>query len=121
PCGPRGRGHRRGFRCDHARRRGTLEPARPPEIALWRSRLAHDRRERARRHARRAEASRVSVRALIADDEAHLAEHLRTRLAALWPALEVLPIAANGLDALRRINDEEPEVAFLVFRMPGLT
>jgi len=63
----------------------------------------------------------VSVRALIADDEAHLAEHLRTRLAALWPALEVLPIAANGLDALRRINDEEPEVAFLDIRMPGLT
>ena len=63
----------------------------------------------------------MSVRALIADDEAHLAEHLRARLAALWPALEVLPLAANGLEALRRINDEEPEVAFLDIRMPGLT
>ena len=63
----------------------------------------------------------MSTRALIADDEAHLAEHLRTRLAQLWPELEVLPLASNGVEALRRINDEEPEVAFLDIRMPGLT
>ena len=61
------------------------------------------------------------TRALIADDELHLAEHLRSRLKALWPELEVLGLAANGLDALRAINDEEPEVAFLDIRMPGLT
>ena len=63
----------------------------------------------------------MSARALIADDEAHLAEHLRTRLAALWPELEVLPLAANGLEALRAIEEEAPEVAFLDIRMPGLT
>ena len=63
----------------------------------------------------------MTVRALIADDEAHLAEHLRLRLAALWPELEFLPLAGNGLEALRAINDEEPEVAFLDIRMPGLT
>lgn len=63
----------------------------------------------------------MKARALIADDEAHLAEHLRARLAHLWPELEVLPLAANGVDALRVINDEEPEVAFLDIRMPGLT
>jgi DNA-binding LytR/AlgR family response regulator len=63
----------------------------------------------------------MTTRALIADDEAHLAEHLRSRLAKLWPGLEVLPLAANGLEALRAINDEEPEVAFLDIRMPGLT
>lgn len=63
----------------------------------------------------------MSRRVLIADDEANLAEHLRTRLAALWPAVEILPLAANGLDALRAINDEEPDVAFLDIRMPGLT
>jgi DNA-binding LytR/AlgR family response regulator len=61
------------------------------------------------------------TRALIADDELHLAEHLRSRLKALWPELEVLGLAANGLDALRAINNEEPEVAFLDIRMPGLT
>ncbi len=63
----------------------------------------------------------MSVRALIADDEAHLAEHLRARLGELWPGLEILPLAANGLEALRAIEQEEPEVAFLDIRMPGLT
>src|SRR5215470_17137416 len=63
----------------------------------------------------------MNPRALIADDEPNLAEHLRLRLAALWPELEVLPIAANGLDALRAIDDEAPEIAFLDIRMPGLT
>jgi DNA-binding LytR/AlgR family response regulator len=61
------------------------------------------------------------TRALIADDEPNLAEHLRERLQALWPELEVLRPAANGLEALRRIDDEAPEVAFLDIRMPGLT
>ena len=63
----------------------------------------------------------MKARAVIADDEAHLAEHLRARLAQLWPELEVLPLAANGVEALRAINEEEPEVAFLDIRMPGLT
>jgi len=63
----------------------------------------------------------MSVRALVADDEVHLAEHLKARLAALWPELRVLPLAANGLDALRSIEADAPEVAFLDIRMPGLT
>jgi DNA-binding LytR/AlgR family response regulator len=63
----------------------------------------------------------VTTRALIADDEANLAEHLKARLAVLWPELAALPLAANGLDALRAINDEEPDIAFLDIRMPGLT
>jgi DNA-binding LytR/AlgR family response regulator len=63
----------------------------------------------------------MNARALIADDELHLAEHLRARLAHLWPQLEVLPLAGNGVEALRIINEEEPEIAFLDIRMPGLT
>jgi len=63
----------------------------------------------------------MSPRALIADDEANLAEHLRARLQALWPGLAILPLAANGLDALRAIGDEEPDIAFLDIRMPGLS
>lgn len=63
----------------------------------------------------------MSVRALIADDEVHLAEHLRARLAALWPELEILPLAGNGLEALRALDEEAPQVAFLDIRMPGLT
>ena len=61
------------------------------------------------------------MKALIADDEPHLAQYLAARLAALWPELEILPAAANGLEALRRIDDEAPDVAFLDIRMPGLT
>ncbi len=61
------------------------------------------------------------TRALIADDERHLAEHLAARLAALWAGLEILPLAANGLEALAAIGEDEPEVAFLDIRMPGLT
>ena len=63
----------------------------------------------------------MKARALIADDELHLAEYLRARLAHAWPELEVLPLAANGIDALREIGEEEPDIAFLDIRMPGLT
>ena len=59
--------------------------------------------------------------ALVADDEPHLAEDLRARLSRLWPALEVLPAAANGLEALRAIEEDRPDVVFLDIRMPGLT
>ena len=63
----------------------------------------------------------MTPRALIADDEPHLAENLRDRLQALWPQLEILPLAANGLVALRTVTEDEPNVAFLDIRMPGLT
>jgi len=63
----------------------------------------------------------MKTTALIADDEPHLSEHLRARLGALWPELVVLPLAANGLDALRALEEDEPAIAFLDIRMPGLT
>jgi DNA-binding LytR/AlgR family response regulator len=63
----------------------------------------------------------MKPRALIADDEIHLAEHLQAMLARTWPDLQLLPLAANGLEALRAIEDASPEVAFLDIRMPGLT
>lgn len=63
----------------------------------------------------------MKPRALIADDERHLAEHLGTMLARAWPQLELLPLAANGLEALRAIDAAAPDVAFLDIRMPGLT
>lgn len=61
------------------------------------------------------------MRALIADDEVLLAEHLRNRLAALWPQLEIVGIAANGIEAKGMIESLRPDVAFLDIRMPGLT
>jgi DNA-binding LytR/AlgR family response regulator len=58
---------------------------------------------------------------MIAEDEAPLARDLSTRLSAAWPELEIVAIANNGLDALDRINELRPDIAFLDINMPGLT
>jgi hypothetical protein len=50
----------------------------------------------------------MSPRALIADDEPHLAQHLAARLGALWPELALLPLAANGLEACARSTTRRP-------------
>src|SRR5690606_28076507 len=121
PRRDRDRRYRRGIRVHHARRRGAHEPARAPAPHLRRRGLARHRRERAGRRDRDVEAARMIPRALVADDEAHLAAHLQDRLRALWPELELLPAAANGLEALRAIEEDAPQVAFLDIRMPGLT
>lgn len=39
----------------------------------------------------------------------------------MWPELRVVARAANGLDALRLIDEEAPDVVFLDIRMPGVT
>ena len=59
--------------------------------------------------------------AIIADDEPELARYLRERLEAQWPELEIRGIAANGPEAKAMIADEEPDIAFLDIRMPGLS
>lgn len=60
-------------------------------------------------------------RALIADDEPRLASYLAEKLAKAWPELQVAGIAANGAEALRLIEDHDPDILFLDIRMPGLT
>ncbi len=37
------------------------------------------------------------MKAIIADDEPHLAEDLRRRLARLWPELEIAPLLHDGV------------------------
>ncbi|MCU0949864.1 MAG: LytTR family DNA-binding domain-containing protein [Burkholderiaceae bacterium] len=59
--------------------------------------------------------------ALIADDEPHLAEYLRGKLAALWPELQIVATAANGPQAAEAIRRLAPDIAFLDIRMPGAT
>jgi len=61
------------------------------------------------------------TRALIADDEPHLALYLQEQLALLWPELEIVHVARNGPDAAARIEECEPDVAFLDIQMPGLS
>jgi DNA-binding LytR/AlgR family response regulator len=60
------------------------------------------------------------TRALIADDEPHLALYLREQLALLWPELEIVHVARNGNEAAAAIEELEPDVAFLDIQMPGL-
>lgn len=61
------------------------------------------------------------MRALIADDEPHLALYLRDQLLALWPDLQIVHVARNGIDAAARIAALEPDLAFLDIQMPGLS
>jgi DNA-binding LytR/AlgR family response regulator len=63
----------------------------------------------------------MSATVLIADDEPNLAQDLRDRLARMWADIDILPLAGNGLEALRAIDRDSPDAAFLDIRMPGLT
>jgi DNA-binding LytR/AlgR family response regulator len=58
--------------------------------------------------------------AIIADDEPRLAEDLAAQLRAAWPQLDIVTIAANGLDAAAAIAAHQPGFAFLDINMPGL-
>ncbi len=54
------------------------------------------------------------------DDEAPARKLLREYLNA-YPDLIIVAEAANGVDALRAIEDHRPEIIFLDIQMPGLT
>jgi DNA-binding LytR/AlgR family response regulator len=59
--------------------------------------------------------------AVIADDEPNLANYLACELAKLWPELQILRIARNGVEAAAAIAELQPDLAFLDIKMPGLT
>ncbi|OED61858.1 DNA-binding response regulator [Vibrio tasmaniensis ZS-17] len=61
-----------------------------------------------------------NVTAIIADDEALLRHHLDKSLAEVWPELEIVGKAQNGLEAMQSIQQLEPDVVFLDIRMPEL-
>ena len=58
---------------------------------------------------------------MIADDERLMRDQLRTRLHHVWPELEVVAEAKNGLEAVQAVSEHLPDVIFLDIRMPGLT
>ncbi len=65
--------------------------------------------------------TQAAVRAIVADDEELLRDYLVSKLNALWPELNIVGTAANGIEAAKLIERERPDVAFLDIKMPGAT
>ncbi len=63
----------------------------------------------------------TAPRAVLADDERLMREQLRARLAEVWPELEIVAEAKNGLEAVQLVEQHRPDIVFLDIRMPGLT
>jgi DNA-binding LytR/AlgR family response regulator len=57
--------------------------------------------------------------AIVAEDEAALREQLIEQLHALWPELLVVGAAADGIEALRLLEQQRPDILFLDIQMPG--
>ncbi len=63
----------------------------------------------------------TAPRAVLADDERLMREQLRARLAEVWPELQIVAEAKNGIEAVELVREHRPEVVLLDIRMPGLT
>ncbi|MBH9553599.1 LytR/AlgR family response regulator transcription factor [Inhella gelatinilytica] len=63
----------------------------------------------------------MSIRAILADDERLMREQLRARLTEVWPDLEIVAEAKNGLEAVELTREHKPDLCLLDIRMPGLT
>jgi len=59
--------------------------------------------------------------ALIAEDEPLLADELADSLGRLWPELEIVARARDGIEAVRMVDEHRPDVVFLDIQMPGMT
>jgi DNA-binding LytR/AlgR family response regulator len=59
--------------------------------------------------------------AIVAEDEATLRQQLVEQLGQLWPELDVIAEAADGIQALRLLDEHRPDVLFLDINMPGAT
>ncbi len=65
-------------------------------------------------------ADRNRVSAVIADDEPLLRAMLRTRLARLWPELDVVHEMENGRGVEQVLGEHDPDLFFLDIHMPGV-
>ncbi|MEW6369531.1 MAG: LytTR family DNA-binding domain-containing protein [Pseudomonadota bacterium] len=63
----------------------------------------------------------MKIRALIAEDEPILAATLARSLQRLWPELEIVGTAPNGVAAVEQALALKPGVLFLDIKMPGQT
>jgi DNA-binding LytR/AlgR family response regulator len=59
--------------------------------------------------------------ALVAEDEVPQRRRLCQLLGELWPELTIVAECGDGLAALEALTTQQPDVAFLDIRMPGLT
>jgi DNA-binding LytR/AlgR family response regulator len=59
------------------------------------------------------------MKAIIADDEQHIAEDLRRRLAQLWPELQIAAVLHDGIATAQALQELKPGIAFLDISMPG--
>jgi DNA-binding LytR/AlgR family response regulator len=59
--------------------------------------------------------------AIIADDEEPMRDMLRKRLSEVWPELNIVAEAANGIEAIALAGKHQPDIVFLDIRMPGLS
>jgi len=58
--------------------------------------------------------------AVVADDERLMREQIIGRLKEAWPELVIVGEAANGREAVALVHSQEPDIAFLDIRMPGM-
>ena len=65
--------------------------------------------------------AQAAVRGVIADDERLMRDQLKARLAEVWPELQIVGEAKNGLEAVELVAQHRPDVVFLDIRMPGLS
>ena len=59
--------------------------------------------------------------AIVAEDEPTLRGQLVEQLGQLWPELAIVGEAADGVQALRLLDEHRPDVMFLDIQMPGAT
>ena len=115
-------GLRRGLRARPGARAAQGPLRRPRDTRLRRTRGEHDAV-----HPEGARRSRLSSRpmstptAIIAEDEATLRGQLVEQLGQLWPELAIVGEAADGVQALRLLDEHRPDVMFLDIQMPGAT
>jgi len=63
----------------------------------------------------------MKVAGIIAEDEPLLRAELAEQLTKLWPELEIVGQAADGVEALRLLVIKKPDIVFLDIQMPGMT
>jgi DNA-binding LytR/AlgR family response regulator len=59
--------------------------------------------------------------AVVAEDEPILRAQLTDLLSTVWPELDIVAAAEDGLQAIRALEQHHPDVLFLDILMPGLT